>query len=289
MSEQVVPTRVGPLRVGVVGDPDRPVALLWHSLFVDERTWQRVLPDLAQDRQLVVVTGPGHGRSGDSGHRYSIQDCAEAAVEVLDNLRVEGPVDWVGNAWGGHVGVVVSARHPQRVHTLVTCGTPLHPYPLGSRISTNLLLFVYRLVGPVRFVSDAVVDALLSEQTRTSDAQAVDLVRDCFTRADRAGMANAVVSVSLKRRDLTLVTSIQAPTLFITGSEHPDWSPEQMTAAAALLPHGSTHVVQGAAYLAPLEDPADFGRCVRQFWAEHPAVADPAGREAGSLLPDDDA
>ena len=28
------------------------------------------------------------------------------------------------------------------------------------------------------------------------------LVRDCFARADRAGLANAIVSISLKRKDL---------------------------------------------------------------------------------------
>ncbi|HSO70662.1 MAG TPA: alpha/beta hydrolase [Arachnia sp.] len=272
MSERLVQTRVGSLKVTLIGErAHRPTALLWHSLFVDERSWERVTPSLTAARQLVVVTGPGHGTSGDNGRRYSMEDCAEAALQVLQAVGAEGPVDWVGNAWGGHVGIVVAARHPDRVRTLITAGSPIHPYPLADKLTTQLLVFLYRRLGPIRYLTSAVVDALLSERTRTTDPVAVDLVRDCFVRADRTGLANAIVSISLHRKDLKpMLPAVQAPTLFITGSAHPDWTPEQMRAAAALLPHGFTRVVDGAAYLVPFENPVEFTRDVHEFWAATP-------------------
>jgi pimeloyl-ACP methyl ester carboxylesterase len=268
VSQRLITTGVGPLQVRTQGDGDHPTAVLWHSLFVDDRSWDRVIPDLSSRRQLVVITGPGHGASGDPGHRYTMQDCADAAVTVLEALGVRGPVDWLGNAWGGHVGVVIAAQRPELMRTLVTAGTPVHAYPLASRVQTQALLTLYRLLGPRTFLTDAVVDALLSQRTREHDAAAAALVRDCFVTADRAGMANAVVSISLRRRDLRpLLPAVQAPTLFLTGSDHPDWSPTQARTAAALLPHGSTGVVDGAAYLAPLENPSEFTRQVLEFWA----------------------
>jgi len=282
MTEQMVDTGVGRLKVRVEGEGDkRPAAVLWHSLFVDERTWDRVVPDLAQDRQLIIVTGPGHGTSGDAGHRYTMEDCADAALKVLDALGDERPVDWIGNAWGGHVGIVFAARHPDRVRTLITAGTPLHPYRLADRLSTSLLLIVYRWFGPIRYLTDAVIGALLSERTRRTDPSAANLVGACFAGAERAGMINAVVSTSLNRLDLKpLLPAVRIPTLFITGSAHPDWSPEQMRTAAGLLPRGSTHVVDGAAYLVPLEAPAEFTRCVREFWGTYP-VTDPTPDQSG--------
>ncbi len=273
MSERLVQTRVGTLKVTVIGEGDaRPTAVLWHSLFVDERSWERVIPALSQDRQLILVTGPGHGTSRDAVRRYEMEDCAEAALQVLQALGVDGPVDWLGNAWGGHVGILLAARHPDRVRTLVAAGTPVHPYPLANRLQTSLLLVLYRLLGPIRYLTDAVVEALLSEHTRATDPAAVALVRDCFTNADHAGLANAIVSISLTRKDLKpVLPAVQAPTLFITGSAHPDWSPQQMRTAAALLPHGSTRVLDGPAYLVPLENPDEFNRCVQEFWAApHP-------------------
>ena len=273
MSTHEVQSRVGRLKVTVVDEGvHQSTALLWHSLFVDERTWERVVPDLAQDRRLVLVTGPGHGTSGDPGHRYSMEDCAEAALEVLDRVGPQGPVDWVGNAWGGHVGTVFAAAHPGRVRTLVAAGTPVHPYPIRDRLRTQALLVLYRTLGPTRYLADAVVDALLSDRTRTEDPAAVDLVRDCFIGADRRGLANAIVSISLRRSDLApLLPSVLAPTLLVTGDAHPDWSPAQMRAAAALIPQGSSHVVAGSAYLTPLEAPAELSRCIREFWSSHAA------------------
>ncbi|MCC7018769.1 MAG: alpha/beta fold hydrolase [Ardenticatenales bacterium] len=271
MSVRMIETAVGGLKVRVEGDaPGRATAVLWHSLFVDERTWDRVVPDLAQDRRLVIITGPGHGASGDPGRRYTMEDCAEAAIAVLNACAITDPVDWVGNAWGGHVGLVLAARRPELVRTLITAGTPVHPYKLPARLQMQLgMLPLYRLVGPVGSLTTAVVEALLSESTRAHDAAATGLVRECFTGSDRARMANAVVSISLRREDLTpLLGSVHAPTLFLTGSAHPDWSPEQARAAAARLPQGSSAVVDDAAYLLPLEAPTAFNRLVRQFWAQ---------------------
>lgn len=273
-SQERVPTRVGDLKVTVIGEGvARPTAVLWHSLFVDERTWERVVPELSGDRRLILVTGPGHGGSGDPRHRYTMEDCADAALQVLQTLQVEGPVDWVGNAWGGHVGIVLAARNPDWIRTLVTAGTPTHPYPRADRLQTSLLLALYQLLGPVGYLTDAVVEALLAEHTRTTDPAAVALVRDCFTTADRAGLPNALVSISLRREDLLpLLPAVQAPTLFITGSAHPDWTPPQLQAAAAQLPHGSTRVLDGAAYLIPLEAPTEFTRCVQEHWAATPPL-----------------
>jgi len=111
---QIVETRLGALAVRVHGEG--PVAVLWHSLFVDDSTWSRVEDDLARARRLVIITGPGHGVSPDPGRRYNMDECAEAAADVLAALGIDDPVDWVGNAWGGHVGVVFAARWPPTVH-----------------------------------------------------------------------------------------------------------------------------------------------------------------------------
>lgn len=266
--EQVISTTVGDLEVRVVGDAGPPTALLWHSLFVDSQTWQRVEGDLAEDRRLVLVTGPGHGGSTDPGRRYTLEECADSAMSILDHLGIEAPVDWVGNAWGGHVGVVAAAKYPERFRSLVAAGTPVHTYTMSGRIQTGLLLIIYRLFGPRRFLVDSVIDVLLSERTRSSDEDAVAITRDGFLRA--GGLANAVASISLRRPDLTPVLSrVTTPTLFITGSEHSDWSPDQATTASQLLPDGSVRVIEGSAYLSPLETPAEFARLVREHWATH--------------------
>ena len=118
--------------------------MLWHSLFVDERSWQRVTAELAQDRRLIVITGPGHGSSSDPGRRFSLVECARSAAEVLDSLGVAEPVDWVGNAWGGHVGVRFAT---EAGFTDVT----IQYVPWGEDTAVNRLFaaVIGKVVGPI--------------------------------------------------------------------------------------------------------------------------------------------
>lgn len=266
MSEgRVVDTRVGRLVITTVGSG--PPAVLWHSLFVDERSWARVSTELAGLRRLILVTGPGHGASLDPGHRYTLAECAAAADEVLTALGVDERVDWVGNAWGGHVGLRFAAGFPARTRSLVTIGTPIRRLSAGERVNTRVLLHVHRLLGPSRLVLDPVVEVLLAPGTRTGDREAVAYVRGCVTGADRRRLRNAVKSISLQREDLAAVLGrVRVPTLMVTGDEHAGWTPVELADAVTAVPDARSAVVTGAAYLPPLEQPEQVLRLVSEFW-----------------------
>jgi pimeloyl-ACP methyl ester carboxylesterase len=262
-----IQTTVGTLAVRVVGDG--PPAVLWPSLFMDERSWGRVLPALRQHRRLVIINGPGHGASGDPGRRYSTQDCATAAGQVLDRLGFGGAVDWVGNAWGGHVGLLFAAEQPARCRSVVTLGTPVAALSRSERLRTYPLLMVHGLLGPIELVISGVTEVLLSEHTRAHDHEAVALVRDSLRGANRRMLRNAVQSISLNREDLTeQLPRIAAPTLLVTGSDHAGFTPAQCEAAAALLPNGRAVVVPDAAYLVPLESAETTAALIGQFWSQ---------------------
>ena len=267
MVERMLDTRAGRLKVTVHGDRG-PTALLWHSLFVDERSWNRMLPRLADRRRLVVVTGPGHGASTDPGRRYTLRECAEAALEVLDVLSIGEPVDWVGNAWGGHVGLVFAADQPHRCRSVAAFGTPVAALSAAERRRTRLLLALYRLIGPSQMVVDGTTEVLLSPRTIEHDPDAVALVHDCLRRADRRMLRNAIISISIRRTDLTEhLTRVQQPVLLVTGTDHHGFTPEQAGEAVGLLARGRLAVLPDTAYLAPLEAAKASADLVLALWA----------------------
>ena len=267
-----VTTRLGPLHVEV--DGAGPPALLWHSLFVDSTSWNRLRPLLATMRTLVLVDGPGHGAGPSPPGPFTIADCADAAREVLDALSVSRPVDWLGNAWGGHVGVSFAATYPDACRTLLTIATPIHALSPGDRRAVHLVRLLHRWAGP-RAVAAPLTDALLGKALRRSDPDAAAVVRTAFVRADRRGMRQAIRSISLDRRDATdQLSAVKAPTLMVTGADDAMCTPADTAAWAARLPSGRSLVVPGAGHLAPLFDPrtADV---VADFWshaAEPPAA-----------------
>lgn len=230
----MIQTAVGPLAVRVRGDG--PPAVLWHSLFVDERSWADVESQLSAQRRLILIAGPGHGASQDPGRPYTLGDCAVAANTVLEALDIDEAVDWVGNAWGGHVGIVFAARWPARCRTLVTLGSPIQALNVAQRARTLALLLAYRLLGRSRFIEAGVTNVLLSTRTRAQNPAAVHLVSDCLANADPAALRNAIVSISLRRPDLSSrLVEVAVPTLFVTGSDQEGWTPAQADSASRLL------------------------------------------------------
>jgi pimeloyl-ACP methyl ester carboxylesterase len=263
----MVPTKLGTLRV-VTSGTGRP-AVLWHSLFVDSSSWNRVRAELGESRRLFMIDGPSHGGSAPMTRRFTLDECADTALDVLDHFDITEPVDWVGNAWGGHVGVLFAAAHPERCRSLVTIGTPVHALGAAERRRIGAMVSLYRLVGPVGPLVKAVERGLLSPQTRATDPDAVRLVGDSLRHADRRGMYTAMRSVMLARPDLTPVLSdIAAPTLIVTGGELPVLTPAGARAAAAKLPHGISAVIAATRHLAPLEAATAVVELVVEFWRD---------------------
>ncbi len=109
----------------------------------------------------------------------------------------------------------------------------------SERRRTYPLLVVHGVLGPIELVLSGVTEVLLSAHTRAHDPEAVELVRDSLRHANRRMLRNAVISISLRREDLTdLLPEVATPTLLITGSDHSGFTPAQAEAAAHLTRNG---------------------------------------------------
>lgn len=258
-----IPTRLGALGVRVIGSG--PPALLWHSLFIDSTSWDRVCTHLARHRTLILVDGPCHGSSEPHHQRFSLRDCAEAAGQVLTELEPGAAVDWVGNAWGGHVGIVFAESARDRLRSLVTIGTPVEALTRAERRRIIPLVAAYRALGPVGPLVKGVEKALLGEGHGADEAR---FISEPLRAAQRKGMHNAMRSVMLGRPDLLhLLPDIDVPTRFVAVKDDPLAPVEKAQAASRLLPRGSTAVVPGGGHVSPLLQSAPrLAEVIVDFW-----------------------
>jgi pimeloyl-ACP methyl ester carboxylesterase len=263
----LVSTSLGRLHVGQAGSG--PPALLWHSLWVDSRSWGPLVDSLGAHRRVVTIDGPGYGRSDPIHRDFTLDDCAHAAAEVIDHLGITAPVDWVGNAWGGHVGITLAADQPHRVRSLVTIAAPLMPVGARQRwTQTYPLALLYRLTGPNRVITKPLFDALLgSDAIKAHPDRAVDLIR-AFKEADRESIRRTVRFMHRWRGLTDTLLAVTAPTLFLTGDlDDQQWSPDDAQAAAATMPNARAVTLTGAGHLGPLLLDADLiAHTVTEFW-----------------------
>jgi pimeloyl-ACP methyl ester carboxylesterase len=268
LTSQMMDTKVGRLHIEV--DGEGPPAVLWHSLFVDSSTWSALRAVLRNDRRLIIIDGPGHGKSSAPPADFDLNDCADAAGRVIDALGVREPVDWLGNAWGGHVGLTLAASTPERLRSLATIATPVHALSRRERMSIVPMVLAYRFVGAVAPIAGGVARALLGKAFMRAQRDDAAMVIRAFRDAPRIGMHRAMTSVMLNRPSLEpLLPRIQTPTLMVVPTADQMLPVAQIHAAVAQMPSAVAVEVKGEGHVAPLIAQADeLAEVIKSFWAD---------------------
>lgn len=269
-----VPTRLGRLGVQVIGDG--PDTVLWSSMFVDRASWDRLVP-LLPGRRLVLVDGPGLGRSDALTQRSTIAEAAAAALDLLAGLRTLGVIGddapaWVGNAFGGHVGFELGVQ-PGVISSLVAISAPPEAIPRALRRQILMLRPILRMLGPVGPVRAAILSGMITDAA-ARDPELRALVAASLTRPTRRSLTAALDSFILDRRDVTdHLARILVPALYLAGDDRGDWSPAYAEHAAALTPDATAVVIERSRTLLPLEQPSAVANALREFWAGLPRSA----------------
>ena len=267
----LVSTCLGGLHVGQVGSG--PPAVLWHSLWVDSRSWGPLVDALGAHRRVVAIDGPGYGRSSPIHRDFTLDDCAKAAGEVLDQLSITERVDWVGNAWGGHVGITLAVSQPHRFRSLVTIAAPLTPVGRRQRwTQTYPLALLYRLTGPNRVITKALFDALLGANAIAAHPDRAAEIMRAFKDADRESIRRTIRFMHSWRDLADKLPGVTVPTLLIAGDladQH--WQPADAQAAPTTMPNARAAAVTGAGHVGPLLLDTDLiAQTVTEFWQSLP-------------------
>jgi pimeloyl-ACP methyl ester carboxylesterase len=268
MSGEFVTTQLGRLHVRKVGSG--PPVVLWHSLFIDSGSWGSLVDALASDRTVYAIDGPSHGKSDPVRRNFTFDECAAAAGEALDELGLDQAVDWVGNAWGGHVGIRLAAHSPARIRTLATIGTPVHGLTAQERWALCWpLVLLYRIAGPSGLLLKAWSGPLLGAEALAAQPDRSAAIIDSFATADRAGMYHAMRSMMLNRPDMaTDVVRITAPTLFVVArDDEMGWQAADARAVASTMADATVDSAAGTGHVSPLLlDTRGVEKTIREFW-----------------------
>jgi len=248
---EMMNTDLGPLAVTQHGH-DGPWVLLWHSLFVDGRSWDAVLPALTARHRVLVVDGPCHGRSPGPDRRFSLDDCAKAALAVLDH-KGASQADWIGNAWGGHVGIALAATAPQRLRSVAAICSPMQALRTSERLKFLAMAAIFRLSGWTDALANKIAGVLILE---TANADARRYVLEAIRAPGAARSRRAMKSVMFGRPSLLdRLPRIEIPTLFVTTDGNLLWPQPIAEEHAHLVRNCRVVALEGSRHLPPLEIP----------------------------------
>jgi 3-oxoadipate enol-lactonase len=266
--ERLVPTRLGLLHVTEAGPADGEVALAWPSLFTDgEMSWGAQLPVLhARGWRTLLVDPPGAGRSPSASRTFTMEECARAALQILDHAGVDHAAI-LGLSWGGFVALRVALAAPERVSALVLSNTSARPMSFAVRQRDRASAWLVRAGvpgGPGRLV----VRGMLSKDTRAANPVLSDRLKAQVDGLDKLGLSRAMVSVLVDRTSVVdSLGEIRVPTLVVAGDRDEALPLGHAEELVARIVGARLEVLEGAAHLAPREDPAGFAALLDGFLA----------------------
>jgi len=107
------------------GTPGTPAVLLLHGWTASaDLNFFPVYAGLSESYRVIALDLRGHGRGMESMEPFSLEDCADDAAALLEQLSA-GPAIVVGYSMGGPVGQLLARRHPGQVAALVMQATAL--------------------------------------------------------------------------------------------------------------------------------------------------------------------
>lgn len=94
----------------VYGKRENPAVLLLHGYLESLKIWEHFVPLLSDQYFVVAMDIPGHGKSGIFSIVHRMDDLAEAAFHVLQNIGVTR-AHVIGHSMGGYVALAFRESH----------------------------------------------------------------------------------------------------------------------------------------------------------------------------------
>lgn len=234
----------------VDGPEGAPVLVLSGSLGSALEMWEPQVPALARHFRVVRYDLRGHGRSPVPPGPYEIADLGADLIALLDRLGV-ARAHLCGLSLGGMLSMWAAAHHPERVERLVVCCTSALLGPPEMWIERASVVAAQGAAA----VADGVLSRWFTPALHRRDPALIARMRAMLAATPAAGYAACCGAI--QRMDLRAdLASIRAPTLAIAGAEDPSTPPAHLVRISEAIPGCHLAVVDGAAHLANIEQPA---------------------------------
>ena len=251
---------------GAVKRSGAPAVVLLHGLLFDGGMWRHQIEPLAAFGRVVVLDGPGHGKS-EVPPPFSLEDNADAMLDAFGELGIDRAVV-VGLSWGGMVAMRLSLQHPQRVQALALLDTSAEAEERARLVKYRLLVSFSRRFGFPKGVADhQIVRLYFTENTYATQPELVERFVRTVNGFPRDGLARSSLAV-IKRKDiLPGLGSIRAPTLVLCGREDRVTEPVHSEHIARSIAGARLVMIEGAGHVTALEQPRAVNEALVPFVA----------------------
>jgi len=249
-----------------------PLVLL-HGFGASSYSWREVLPDLARDYRVVALDLNGFGYTDRPKERehYTREGQVQMILATLDVLGIDS-AHFVGHSYGGALTFALTAKHPERVRSMILVDPASPEYPTKRRKwFAGARPITYPFVRGVglrySFVERVFKRAYLDEELVTPE-----LVEEYRDRLRIEGMAHAYRQLTRPRKGSpspeVRYEDLHVPALVVWGDSDALVTAEEGLAHASRLPDYRFVTIENSGHSPMEERPDEFLAVVHGFLDE---------------------
>lgn len=270
------------LHYGVSGRRSGPPVLLIQGLGADKHLWDLQRVALSPWYHTIALDNRGAGRSDKPFGHYSMEQMADDAIAVLDDVGVDR-AHVVGASMGGAITQILALRHPDRIRSLTLACTACQHHAWRKE-----LLAEWAELAQTQGMAAMTAQAarwVIGPRSWRRFAPAVGWLGPlAFTRPPHAfaGQVAAILDIDDGLADR--LREITVPTLVIVGNQDiltPRGDSEHI---AEMIPTAELVVVSGAAHGIMVEHATTFNAALLHFLGRAERVHRATAVEAAAEL-----
>lgn len=227
--------------------------------------WKQIAP-FAEKFRVLALDNRDAGESGQATEAYSIDDMANDAVGIIQNLGL-APTFVLGYSMGGFIALALTLQYPELVDKLIlvstSAGGPAHvkPSPEDMKLLARdpredkeaRVRRTQHLLTGAKYIAPDDLDELVDHARRVPQSN------EAYQRQTIAAMAFHASGAH------TRLHEIRVPTLVIHGDADPIVPYANGQALASAIPHAKLVTLPGVGHLPRLEATQEFNRAVMGF------------------------
>ena len=227
----------GQIHYRFAGDVSKPLLVLLHQTPSDSAMYETLMADLCGDFRLVAPDTPGMGMSDPLPGSISIDSCADAIVEFIEQIGTTHCLLF-GHHTGAAIAADIASRYPQLIAALAMSGPTL----LDKELKAGLL--AYAPSTPMNPDGSHLLKMWQRMREKDSEAPLAIAERETINGL-RTGKNYSAMYAAVAEQDFALrVASIQCPVLVFAGTGDPLYS--RLGATYDLLERGEKATIEGA-------------------------------------------
>ena len=221
-----------------------PVILVLHGLFGALSNFQDVLQHFSSHYRVVIPMMPIYSLPVLDTNVKSLAKFIHKFIQFKGFEKV----NLLGNSLGGHVALVYSVRHPEKVQTLTLTGS--------SGLYENTMGQSYPRKGNIDYVRERVQYTFYDPNTATEE-----LVQECYSIVNDRAKTLKILSLAksaIRHNMAEDLPNIHIPTCLIWGKQDTITPPEVGEEFNKLMPNSDLFWIDQCGHAPMMEKPEEF-------------------------------